>query len=87
MRSVEIGAHEAIEEFVVAIGELLFECLGASCEPIDKGLSISSILLLACWIFSPSRTLMDFVSPEEGSMTSLLLFKCREWVFMQSMLQ
>ena len=39
MRSVEIGAHEAIEEFVVAIGELLFECLGASCEPIDKGLS------------------------------------------------
>ena len=39
MCSVEIGAHEAIEEFVVASGELLFEGLGASCEPIDKGLS------------------------------------------------
>ena len=39
MRSVEARAYEAIEEFVVAIGELLFECLGASCEPIDKGLS------------------------------------------------
>ena len=31
MCSVEIGAHEAIEEFVVAIGELLFEGLGAPC--------------------------------------------------------
>ena len=39
MCSVEIGAHEAIEEFVIAIGELLFEGLGTSCEPIDKGLS------------------------------------------------
>ena len=39
MRSVEARAHEAIEEFVVAIGELLFECLGTSCKPIDKGLS------------------------------------------------
>ena len=39
MCSVEARAHEAIEEFVVAIGELLFEGLGTSCEPIDKGLS------------------------------------------------
>ena len=39
MRSVEARAHEAIEEFVVAIGELFFEGLGTSCEPIDKGLS------------------------------------------------
>ena len=39
MRSVEARVHEAIEEFVVASGELLFEGLGTSCEPIDKGLS------------------------------------------------
>ena len=86
MRSVEIGAHEAIEEFVVAIGELLFECLGASCEPIDKGLSNLLDLVVSLLDFL-AITHLDGLRFSRGGVDDLLALVNVGNGIMQSMLQ
>jgi len=38
VRTVKVGANEAVEKAVVPVGELLFEGIGCAPEPIDKAL-------------------------------------------------
>ena len=38
MRTVKVGAHKTVEKAVVTVGELLFERIGGTSEPINKAL-------------------------------------------------
>ena len=38
MRAVEVRSHKTVEQAIIPIRELLFECIGRASKPIDKAL-------------------------------------------------
>ena len=60
MRTVVLRAHETVELAVIHVGQTLAKSADWSHSQSVKPLRISSILMLACCIFSPSRTFYLF---------------------------